>query len=204
MDMQGVASYTGTTTVNDGTFKAMQLAGPLVVNDGGTVAVSGVQIGSLTVPAASLDNSGGTSPTTLTLRVAIGLSDLVNITGTIGGSGTSALQAVQTSGGTLSTSNSYTLMTFGGGSVPALVGGLGYGDYDFSNIHASSGSVTAQLAYNPNQWIGSGAGAWSTAGSWSKGEVFIPDNGFNANFLSLARRRGPRFHQPHRGRDELQ
>ena len=39
MDMEGVANYTGTTTINLGGFKALELSGPLVVNDGGSVAV---------------------------------------------------------------------------------------------------------------------------------------------------------------------
>ena len=81
-------------------------------------------------------------------------------------------------------------MTYASGTPTLSGSALGIGDYDFTNIQASGGSVTAQLTYDPNQWINNGlstgtTGSWSASTNWSKGAAAVPDNGLTATFGTL-------------------
>jgi len=106
--LNGINTYTGTTTVSAGTLGGNgTIAGPVVVNNGATLS-PGASIGTLTL-GSSL-SLGGTSTTVMEVNKTSMTSDLVTTPSTITYSGTLVLKNLS---GTLQPGDTFTLFTAG-------------------------------------------------------------------------------------------
>ncbi len=161
MDLQGIAIYTGTTTVqNNASFKALLLSGPLVVQDGGTLAVSGTQPATLTVPSLALGSTNGANAT---FRLATTTTSDSITAGAVTLTGTNTINLVQAG---FPTAGAYPLINYSTltGGVANLVAGTSTGDYDISSFSNTGSAIVANLVYDPDQWQGTASTAnWSAA-----------------------------------------